>query len=204
MMKKLALFSSLIISLFVFASCATLQTSSVKVVPHVDLSKYTGTWYEIARYPNRFQEGCVGAVANYTLRKDGTIEVINKCRIGNLQGRIVTATGKAWVVDRDTNAKLKVTYLMPTQGDYWIIDLGQNYEYAVVGHPERKYLWILSRTPGMDEGLYKQILERLKVQGYDVSRLLKTPQAEMPKAQEPQAKQPKGKKSKGKKPQTKN
>jgi len=147
-----------------------------EVVSYVELKRYAGTWYEIARFPNRFQEGCVGTSATYTLREDGKIGVLNQCRKGTLEGEISSVKGKAWVVDKKTNAKLKVSFFWPFSGDYWIIDLGENYEYAVVGHPERKYLWILSRTPEMEETLYNRILEKLRRQSYDVSRLIKTQQ----------------------------
>ncbi len=148
------------------------------VVPSVDLHQYAGTWYEIARFPHRFQEGCVGTTATYTLREDGKINVLNQCRIETLDGEIKTASGKAWVVDKKTNAKLKVSFFWPFSGHYWIIDLGDNYEYAVVGHPNRKYLWILSRSPIMDEKIYDSITEKLKEQSYDTSKLIKTPQGE--------------------------
>lgn len=153
------------------------QESSVQVVPHVDINRYTGTWYEIARYPNRFQKGCVGTTAQYTLRDDGKVDVLNQCRENTLDGKLMSAKGTAKVVDMKTNAKLKVTFFWPFYGHYWIIDLGEHYEYAVVGHPDRKYLWILSRTPTMEEDLYNQILGRIRQQGYDVSKLIKTPQA---------------------------
>ena len=101
-----------------------LQTSApLPVVPYVDLKRYTGTWYEIARYPHRFQEGCVGSKATYTLRDDGKISVLNECYDKTFTGKIRSAKGKAWVVDKKTNAKLKVSFFWPFSGDYWIIDL---------------------------------------------------------------------------------
>jgi apolipoprotein D and lipocalin family protein len=148
----------------------------LQVVPHVDLNRYLGTWYEIARFPFRFQEGCVATQATYTLLENGKIGVLNQCRKPGFDGDLSTAKGKAWVVDKETNAKLRVRFFWPFSGDYWIIDLGENYDYAVVSQPNRKYLWILSRTPRMDETLYDQILERLRRQHYDVSKLIKTPQ----------------------------
>ena len=143
----------------------------LEVVPHVDLKRYAGIWYEIARYPHRFQEGCFGSRATYTLREDGTIGVLNECRKGAPDGKISSVKGKAWVADPQVNAKLKVSFFWPFSGDYWIIDLGENYDYAVVGHPSRKYLWILSRTPSMEEALYNRILGKLQEQSYDVTRL---------------------------------
>ena len=147
-----------------------------RVVPFVDLERYQGDWYEIARYPNRFQKGCVGSMATYTLKDDGTISVLNRCYEGSFNGKPRSVTGSARVVDQHTNAKLKVTFFWPFRGDYWIIDLGRDYEYAVVGHPRRTYLWILSRTKKMDEAVYKGILDRLKEAGYDISLLIKSKQ----------------------------
>jgi apolipoprotein D and lipocalin family protein len=151
---------------------------ALKAVNFVDLKRYAGTWYEIARFPNRFQKGCVGTTATYTLRKDGKVNVLNQCRKGTIDGEISSAKGIAWVVDKKTNAKLKVSFFWPFSGHYWIIDLGENYEYAVVGHPDRKYLWILSRSPKMDENIYNLILENLKLQFYDTGKLIKTLQSE--------------------------
>lgn len=153
------------------------NASPLKVVEYVDLNRYLGQWYEIARYPNWFQKKCAGGTtATYSIRQDGKIKVVNTCRQSSLDGPEVSKTGKAWVVDKNTNAKLKVQFFWPFAGDYWIIDLGQNYEYVVVGHPGRKYLWILSRTPRIDEQLYNQILKTIEAQGYDPQKLLKTPQ----------------------------
>jgi len=159
-----------------FGCAAGMKQSPLQVVSHVDLNRYLGIWYEIARFPNRFQEGCVASRATYTLLKDGKIGVLNQCYKGGLSGELSSATGKAWVVDKETNAKLKVSFFWPFTGDYWIIDLGENYEYAVVGHPGRAYLWILSRTPEMDEALYNRLLERLQRQGYDTTKLTRSPQ----------------------------
>ena len=150
------------------------KSEPLPVVPYVDLKRYTGTWYEIARYPHKFQEGCVESKATYSLRDDGKIAVLNECYDNTFSGKIRSAKAKAWVIDKKTNAKLKVSFFWPFSGDYWIIDLGKNYEYAVVGHPKRKYLWILSRTKTMEEKVYKAILSRLKDEQYDTSKLIKT------------------------------
>ncbi len=146
----------------------------LQTVPHVDLNRYMGKWYEIASYPQWFQKGCVASAANYTLRKDGDVDVLNQCRDKTLDGKLRSAKGKAWVVDRQSNARLKVRFFWPFSGDYWIIDLDSNYQYAVVGHPKRNYLWILSRSPRMEPAVYDGILERLKMQHYDLTRLNKT------------------------------
>jgi apolipoprotein D and lipocalin family protein len=158
------------------ADAGPAKARPLETVPHVDLTRYAGTWYEIASYPQRFQRGCTGTTATYTLRADGTVEVLNRCARDSLDGRVTVARGRAKVVDRTSNARLKVSFFWPFWGDYWIIDLGRDYEYTVVGHPSRKYLWILSRTPTMAPALYEGILERLRGQGYDTGRLRVTPQ----------------------------
>lgn len=145
------------------------------VVPRVDLERYVGVWHEIARYPHRFQEGCCASTATYTLREDGRVDVLNACREGGSEGKLRSGKGIAKVVDPATNAKLKVSFFRPFWGDYWIIGLGPAYEYAVGGHPSRQYLWILSRTPQMDEATYQAILARLEGLGYDTARLLREP-----------------------------
>ncbi|MCW4030382.1 MAG: lipocalin family protein [Candidatus Bathyarchaeota archaeon] len=147
------------------------QTGDLEAVSHVDLNRYLGKWYEIAHLPARFQEGCQNTTATYTLRKDGSISVLNQC---TRNGKSKLAKGKAKVVDKTTNANLKVTFFWPFYGDYWIINLGSGYEYAVVGTPDRRYLWILCRTPTMDEKLYTQLTDWAKTKGFDVSELIKT------------------------------
>ncbi len=148
----------------------------LEVVPSVDLKRYAGQWYEISRFPHRFQEGCVGSRAMYTLRDERKMTVLNECYEGSFSGTPRSAKGTAKVADKQTNAKLKVSFFWPFYGDYWIIELGKEYEYAVVGHPDRTYLWVLSRTKTMDEALYQDILGRLAEKGYDVTRLIKTQQ----------------------------
>ncbi len=143
----------------------------LEVVPHVELEKYLGKWYEIAHLPARFQEGCSDTTATYTLSKDGNISVLNEC-IRN--GKVKQAKGKAKVVDKNTGAKLKVTFFRPFYGDYWIIKLGNDYDYAAVGTPNRKYLWILSRTPQMDDNLFFQTIEFVKSKGFNVENLIRT------------------------------
>jgi apolipoprotein D and lipocalin family protein len=167
------------------SACATTTTerlglSPVQTVDHVDLSRYVGTWYEIASYPQSFQEGCTGTTATYTLREDGEIDVLNRCRKGSLQGEEDSAEGRARVIDTKTNAKLEVSFFWPFWGDYWIIDLDSEYQYAVVGHPSRDYLWILSREPILDSTTYEQILGRLRTQGYQTERLQRTVQPAKP------------------------
>lgn len=165
--------------------CSTSTTERLHLPPlstvsHVDLNRYLGTWYEIAAFPQDFQKGCTGSTAYYTQRDDGEIGVLNRCRKLSLDGEEKVAKGRARVVDRTTNAKLEVSFFRPFWGDYWIVDLGADYEYAVVGHPSRDYLWILSRTPTMDVAVYDAIVGRLRAQGYEVERLVRTLQPRSP------------------------
>ncbi len=149
--------------------------SPVTTVPKVDLARYMGTWHEIARYPNRFQKGCAGSWAEYRLSADGkSVEVVNRCTEAGPEGKARSARGKAKVVDPATNAKLEVTFFWPFYGDYWILALGPEYEYAVVGTPDRKYLWFLARTPFVPRELYDLLVEEAKRQGFDPSRIVRS------------------------------
>jgi len=180
-MRRTALLVSLTLALALTAGCGVSTTErlglpQLKTVDNVDVERYLGTWYEIARYPASFQEGCVATTATYTLRDDGRIDVLNRCRQDTLDGEPDEAEGLARIVDTATNAKLEVTFFLFFWGDYWIIDLAEDYSWAVVGHPGRDYLWILSRTPRLDPEIYDGILERLVEQHYDPERLIVTPQ----------------------------
>lgn len=145
----------------------------LQTVQKVDVERYMGKWYEIASFPQSFQKGCSCTVAEYSLNEDGTVKVDNSC---NVAGKKKQSIGKAKVVDKQSNAKLKVTFFWPFWGKYWIIDLADDYSYAVVGHPNRKYLWILSRTPQMDKQQYDEIVARTKAKGFDVTKLNVTEQ----------------------------
>lgn len=155
---------------------AAVKRPAMQVVPSVDFARYAGRWYEIARLPNWFQCDCAGnTTATYTLRPDGKVTVLNQCR--KADGRMKSAKGTARVADpKGPNSKLKVTFFWPFRGNYWIIGLDADYRWALVGEPNRRYLWILSRDPQLDEGLYQQIVERAKRQGYETGSLMKTAQ----------------------------
>jgi len=152
------------------------KMADLKTVEYVDIPKYMGAWYEIAKFPQWFERGLVGVTANYTLLPNGKVRVINSGYKNDFSGKLKTARGKAWVVDKKTNAKLKVSFFWPFAGDYWILELGKEYEYAVVGDNSRKYLWILARTPQIDEALYSDLLKRISEKGFDTSKLEKNPQ----------------------------
>ena len=144
----------------------------LETVKSVDLKRYLGTWYEIARYDHSFERDCVGVTATYSENPDGSIKVVNRCRKVTLDGPQDVAEGTARVLDRTSNAKLSVTFFWPFEGDYWILDLGPQYEWAIVGEPSGRYLWILSRTPQTDPALRQSLIEKLKAFGYNTNALI--------------------------------
>lgn len=147
-------------------SAITLTTA-----PSVDLDRYLGRWYEIARLPNGFERDCEGVTAHYTRKPDGMIRVVNTCRAGAPDGTPRSATGRAKIVDQVSNAKLKVSFFGPFWGDYWILWRADDYSLSLVGEPSGRYLWILSRTPTLDDDVKAQALRRLENLGYDTSKL---------------------------------
>lgn len=162
----------------------TIAAAPLPTQDWVDLQRYTGRWYEIARLPNRFQEQCAGDVAaSYTLRPDGRVTVVNECR--KKDGTLTRAEGVARRAEaKGPTSRLKVrfapavlSFLPFVWGDYWIVELDRDYRYAVVGDPSRKYLWILSRRAVMDEATYASLTDRARGLGFDASRLLRTPQS---------------------------
>jgi apolipoprotein D and lipocalin family protein len=165
-------------ALFIAVSTHWAAFAELNTVPHVDLDRYLGTWYEIARLPHKYQEGCHDTKATYSLRRDGDIRVQNEC-IDNKNGKARLAIGRAWVVNKETNAKLKVQFFLNTfripffAGDYWVIDLDTDgYSYSVVSEPKKKLLWILSRTERMPLKTFLKIVKMIESLGYDSSKLI--------------------------------
>jgi apolipoprotein D and lipocalin family protein len=161
-------------------ACAGVDSrGALQTVAAVDLSRYAGTWYEIARLPMWFQRHCVDSKAVYSIRLDGAVGVHNECRTDT--GGVEQAEGVATVVDAKTNARLTVVFDnwfarlfgSSRDGNYWILDLDQEYRAALVGTPDRRYLWILSRAPQLDEASYRRLVERAQQLGYPVSDLIK-------------------------------
>jgi len=149
------------------------------VVKDLDIQQYLGTWYEIARFDHGFERGLVGVTATYSLRRDGKIKVVNSGYRDSLDGKLSKAVGKAKIPDPlNEPAKLKVSFFLFFYGDYFVMELDEEYQWAIVGSTTDKYLWILSRTPVMKQELYSQLLDKLKERGYDVSRLIKVKQKE--------------------------
>lgn len=174
-MRSCAILAALAVFAFLTTGCAGWDKPPLPVVQHVDLERYDGRWYEVARYPNWFQRNCPVATADYTLRSDGKVDVLNACYEPPGKSPKKTARGVARVVDRETNSRLKVCFFWPFEGDYWIIGLADDYGWALVGEPSRRYLWILSRTPELNEPTYQAIVARLPALGYDPARLQRTP-----------------------------
>ncbi len=153
-----------------------MKSQTLQTVPNVDLKKYCGKWYEIASFPQSFQKGCHCTTAEYTLTDKDYVIVENRCNKDSITGKESYIKGKAFVEENSGNSKLKVQFFWPFRAKYWIIDLASDYSYAVVGHPNRKYLWILSREPKMNEEIYTQIISRLKEKGFDLNKIQKTEQ----------------------------
>jgi apolipoprotein D and lipocalin family protein len=168
--------------LTVSSAFAQSKPAALNTVPSVDLKQYSGKWFEIARYPNKFQKDCVGnTTATYTLKSDSKLEVLNECL--KKDGTMNSAKAAGKIADKATKAKLKVrfapgftSFLPFVWADYWVIDLADDYSYAVVGTPDRDYFWILSRKPEMADAAYQAILRRAEAQGFVPTRVVKTPQ----------------------------
>ena len=179
-MKQRIAIAILILTAATHAAATAQRTGALRVVPAVDYQRYAGTWYEIARLPNRFQQMCAGDVtATYMVRQDGRIDVTNRCRESN--GEIREAAGIARRVDGQPPSILQVrfapaflSFLPMVWGDYHIVDLGADYEYAVVGAPDREYLWILARRPDVDSDSYQRLADGARDQGFDSAALVKT------------------------------
>ncbi|MCX6233540.1 MAG: lipocalin family protein [Bacteroidetes bacterium] len=171
-MKRLGTY--LISLTMLFSSCCTKKHLPLDTVPAVDLNRYAGKWYEIAKYPVRFEEGCRCVTAEYSLTSKGYVTVTNRCQKSG--GKLSSINGKAFVVKGSNNAKLKVQFFWPFRANYWIIDLSPDYSYAVVSDPHRKYLWILCRTRTMESQVFNAILGNLTKKGFDIDKLEKTDQ----------------------------
>jgi len=140
---------------------------------NVDLGQYAGFWYEIARFPNSFEKNCVGSTAQYVKNRDGSIKVLNRCRKLKLECLQDVVEGRARVI---SDGKLAVTFFWPFEGDYWILQVADDYTWALVGEPSGRYLWILAREPQIDPALKDSLTRKLKALGYNTDALYWTPQ----------------------------
>lgn len=161
-----------------FTACAANSSSTVRTVSYVDIPSYMGTWYEITKFPNSFQKKCLATKAEYQLRKDGKVAVKNTCKQRKGEN---TANAIARIADKTTNAKLKVSFVPFLNrfglfaGDYWILDLAPDYSYVLVGSPSREFLWILSRSPKLDQNIIESLKDVALREGFDITRLKDTP-----------------------------
>jgi len=147
------------------------EPAEVPTVGSLDLQRYQGTWYELASFPNWFQRGCHATIARYTLEADGQIRVENTCRRGSLDGREVEAVGRARRPDPSKPGQLEVSFFWPFWSGYWVVDLDPQYRWAIVGSPDRDYLWFLSRERHVSSELLGTLKERAEAAGFDVTQL---------------------------------
>lgn len=156
------------------AGCAKSQSQNnlnTSIVKELDLNRYLGTWYEIARFPHRFEKNLQGVTATYSLRKDGKIKVLNQGYKGSLSGNKSVAVGKARIPDPSNPARLQVSFFLWFYADYLVMELDPGYQWAMIGSNTPDFFWILSRTPKMDPAVYDRLIARAKERGYDTSRI---------------------------------
>jgi len=168
----------LIISVLFLFSCTKSNSQMIDqtTVKALDLNRYLGTWYEIARFPHSFEKNLVGVTATYSLREDGKIEVVNQGYKNTLNGERSKAVGKAKIPDKREPGKLKVSFFWIFYADYFVLELDENYQYVMIGSSSDKYFWILSRTPQMEPAVYEMLLEKARKRGYNLDKLYKVPQ----------------------------
>lgn len=187
-MKKLAVVFSaaLCIGGALAHGAETAADAPLRAVAALDVPRYMGTWYEVAKYANFFQRKCVGeTTATYSVGADGRVQVLNRCRTAD--GAFIAATAAARQIGAANSPKLKVrfapawlSFIPVVWADYWVIDLDERYQLAAVSEPSREYLWVLARTPKVDPQAYAALLARLRAQGFDTQKLVPTPQAAGP------------------------
>ncbi|MES1174546.1 MAG: lipocalin family protein [Myxococcales bacterium] len=166
---------SAVLALCLFVTPLGCQSEPLEVAPNVNLSQLQGKWYEIARLPRTTEANCHGTTAFYTQAPDGSLSLVNQCNVGSATGKLQTIAMTASVPDTAVPAKLALNVGGYT-GDYWVLEVGSNYEYAVVGHPSRLYFWILSRTPTLGADVLSGILDRAKAAHFETDALEYTPQ----------------------------
>lgn len=169
-MKKTVYLLAMMLLIF---SCGS--NEELKTVPNVDIEKYAGTWYEIAKLPNKFEKGLTCISATYSIKENGKINVLNQ-GFKTEKGTWKDITGTAWVPDSKNPGQLKVRFFWPFSGDYYIIALNDDYTYALVGDPSRKYLWILSKNKYLDPAIYNELLNIAKKNGFNTDLVEKVDQ----------------------------
>jgi lipocalin len=147
-------------------------------VKELDVKRYMGKWYEIARFPHSFEKNLVGVTATYELMENGKIKVINEGYKNTLEGKFSRAEGKAKIPNKKEPGKLRVSFFWDFYSDYYVLELDKNYQYAMIGSSSDKYFWILSRSPQMDEKTYQMLVDKALRRGYNLKKLIKVPQPE--------------------------
>jgi lipocalin len=177
-MQKIRLL--LVFNLILLLSCTNTNSQMIDktTVRELDLNRYLGKWYEIARFPHSFEKNLVGVTATYSLRDDGKIKVLNQGYKNTLDGELSVAEGKAKIPNKQEPAKLKVSFFWIFYGDYNVLELDENYQYVMIGSSSPKYFWILSRTPQMAPEVYEMLLEKARKRGYNLDKLVKFLQPE--------------------------
>lgn len=179
-LKNILTLSSLVVLFISLSASAFDKHKPLKTVDYVDLDRYLGKWYEIARFDQKFQKGCTATTATYSRSKNGDINVLNECRINFPDGRLKSAKGRAWSTNSPMNSKLKVQFFLRWlkipffAGDYWILDLDDDYQSVLIGDQSRKYLWILARNKKLAPERYKELVNKAESLGFDSKKLLKT------------------------------
>lgn len=168
-MKRIGI--TLVILLGMLTSCGGEIAKPLPVVSKVDINRYAGKWFEVAKLPNRFEKGLKCITATYTLKANGKIEVLNAGHKIDNPNEVSNAKGVAWIPDKDFPGKLKVRFFWPFSGNYWILALDEQYQWALVGDDSRKYLWILARTPELDKSIVEMLLKQAADQGFDTSKV---------------------------------
>lgn len=170
----------LVIICFILLSCAGKNSTDTKTASTLDINRYMGTWYEIARFQHSFEKDLVGVTATYRLRDDGKIRVLNSGWKGSLNGEYDAADGVAKIPDPSDPGKLKVSFFLFFYADYYILELDTiNYQYALIGSSDPDYLWIMGRMPQMAPEIYKKLVNEAERRGYDTTKLYKVPQPEL-------------------------
>ncbi|MET0182904.1 MAG: lipocalin family protein [Caulobacterales bacterium] len=175
-MKRFIILVPLLLAACVLPPVNRNDATPLGPVAAIEIESYQGRWFEIARFPNNFERDCEGVTAEYRPRADGKIDVINTCREGAPDGQARRAEAVARIVDPTTNAKLKVRFGGPFEGDYWVLDRAEDYSWALVGEPRGRFLWVLSRTPAISDPLKADLLQRLQARGYNTDALYWTAQ----------------------------
>lgn len=168
----------IIFSVLFVCNCTKTQSQMIDqtTVKELDMKRYLGKWYEIARFPHSFEKNLVGVTATYTLKEGGKIEVLNEGFKNTLDGERSKAVGKAKIPDKQEPGKLKVSFFWIFYADYYVLELDENYQYAMIGSSSDKYFWILCRTPQMEPAVYNMLLDKARKRGYNLEKLSKVPQ----------------------------